>query len=124
MARILLIDDDSELLEVLGEWLAGRGHTVHPVADGLRAVEEAAAFRPDVVLLDGLLRGTSGADVAAQLRARGHRGIVLLSGLPRAELPHDVPVIEKPIDLERLDAEIRRAKARAASDRIGRNPTP
>lgn len=107
MARVLLIDDDDELLEVLGEWLRFRGHLVHLLADGLRAEEEANAFLPDVVLLDGVLKGTTGTDVATRLRSGGHHGIIFLSGLPRGELPQDVPVFEKPIDLEALERTIR-----------------
>ncbi|WP_373048293.1 response regulator [Vulgatibacter sp.] len=106
MARVLLIDDDRELLEVLGEWLVCRGHAVRLLADGFQAPEEAHDFGPDVVLLDGLLRGTTGPAVAERLRAGGHRGIIYLSGLPRGQLPRDVPVIEKPIDLDALDRTI------------------
>jgi len=112
MARVLLIDDDREILEVLGEWLAGRGHAVRLLTDGLRAQEEAHRFAPDVVILDGLLRGTTGPAVAERLRASGHeRGIIYLSGLPRSELPQDVPVLEKPIDLDALERTIRRLVA-------------
>jgi DNA-binding response OmpR family regulator len=106
MARVLLIDDDHELLDVLGEWLMCRGHAVRLLADGHRAFEEARDFGPDVVLLDGVLRGITGPVVAERLRAGGHSGIIYLSGLPRGELPCDVPLIEKPIDLDVLDRTI------------------
>lgn len=114
MARVLLVDDDSEILEVLGEWLSGRGHAVRLLDDGHRAPEEAHRFAPDVVILDGLLRGTTGPAVAQRLRESGHRrGIIYLSGLPRGELPFGVPVLEKPIDLDVLERTIRRVAAAA-----------
>ena len=111
MARVLLIDDDAELLEVLGEWLVCKGHAVHLLADGLRALHEARIFGPDIVLLDGMLRGTTGPAVAETLRGGSHRGIIYLSGLPRGQLPLDVPVFEKPIDLDALDRTIQRMVA-------------
>lgn len=108
MSRVLLVDDDQELLEILAEWLVGRGHTVRMVSDGFRAEEEARQFGPDVVLLDGMLTGTTGTAVANRLRAAGHGGIIFLSGLPRGQFPGDVPVIEKPIDLDDLEQAIDR----------------
>src|SRR5690606_10785187 len=49
--RVLLIDDDREILELLAEWLRGRGHEVRTLVDGTCAVVEARSFRPHVVVL-------------------------------------------------------------------------
>jgi len=110
--RVLLIDDDREILELLAEWLRGRGHEVRTLADGACAVAEARAFRPDVVVLDGVLRGTTGVAVAQRLRQEKLGcGIVFLSGLSRAELPLTEVVLEKPIDLQALEHAILMASA-------------
>lgn len=118
MARILVVDDDRELLEVLGEWLGYRGHVVRLVDDGLRAVQEARSFAPDVVLLDAVLCGTTGPAVAEVLRDGGFGSIVYLTGLPTSILPADAPVLEKPIDLERLERTIQRLVDRRATDQL------
>lgn len=105
--RILLIDDDEEILELLAEWLSGKGHQVHTLADGAQALEAAEAFRPNVVILDGVLRGTTGAAIATQLRKeRIDCRIIFLSGLSRTELPPEETVLEKPIDLHLLEEAI------------------
>lgn len=102
----MLIDDDEEILELLAEWLSGRGHEVKTLADGAQAVEEARRFRPDVVVLDGVLRGTTGVAVAGQLRGELDCRIIFLSGLSRKELPAEEEVLEKPIDLHLLEERI------------------
>jgi DNA-binding response OmpR family regulator len=105
--RILLIDDDREILELLAEWLSGKGHEVHALADGSQAVQAALSFRPAVVILDRVLRGITGATIAHKLREEniGCR-IIFLSGLSRAELPAEEMVLEKPIDLHLLEEAI------------------
>lgn len=105
--RILLIDDDREILELLAEWLSGKGHEVHALADGAQALQAAQAFRPNVVILDGVLRGITGTAIASKLREENvDCRIIFLSGLSRAELPADETVLEKPIDLHLLEKAI------------------
>lgn len=111
MTRVLLIDDDPELLDILAEWLSGRGHAVRTVSDAAAAVGAMEEFGPELVLLDGLLRGTTGQDVAKELESRGTLRVVFLSGLPRDELPADRMVLQKPIDLDDLDRIVRNPAA-------------
>lgn len=108
MHRVLLIDDDRDLLDLLEEWLSDRGYSVRTLADGFRAREEALLFRPDVVLLDGRLLGIAGTTVASQLQDVGQEGIIFLSGLPRGYFPSHLPVLQKPIDLDALERAINR----------------
>lgn len=109
MARVLLIDDDPDVLELLGEWLSGRGHEVATLSDGLLALETALAFDPEVVVLDGLLRGTTGVAIERQLREAGLVcRIIYLSGLSRWELPTVAEILEKPLDLADLDRALSR----------------
>lgn len=106
MSRILLIDDDRELLELLGEWLVDRGYSVRTLADGFKAKEVALVFQPDVVLIDGRLVGIAGTTIADQLEDAGQEGIIFLSGLPRDFFPRHLPVLQKPIDLDALERAI------------------
>lgn len=111
MPRILLIDDDRDLLELLGEWLIERGYAVRTLTDGFRARDEVLLFRPDVVLIDGRLVGIAGTTVADQLQDLGQEGIIFLSGLPRNHFPSHVPVLQKPVDLDALERAIHRIAA-------------
>ncbi len=68
--RILVVDDDVDTAESLAVLLELGRHTVRTAHDGLRAVEVAKAFQPDIVLLDIGLPGISGYEVAVRLRAQ------------------------------------------------------
>ncbi len=78
-AKVLVVDDDPALAEMLGIVLRAEGWTPAFVADGARAV---AAFRdthPDLVLLDLMLPGRDGIDVCRDIRAESGVPIVVLT---------------------------------------------
>jgi CheY-like chemotaxis protein len=78
--RILVADDNLDAAESLGLMLRLMGHDVRTVRDGLQAVEEATAFRPDLALLDIGMPGLSGYDVARRIREqRWGQGIILIA---------------------------------------------
>ena len=104
MARVLLIDDDADLREALGEWLAQHGHAVETVGAAAEAGAAARRFVPDVILLDGVLPDAPGTSVAGELSAAAP--VVFLSGLAREQLPPGARVLQKPVDLERLERTI------------------
>lgn len=66
--RVLIVDDNRDAAEALAQLLEITGHRVQTVYDGLAALESAAAFQPDVVLLDIGLPGLNGYEVAKRLR--------------------------------------------------------
>jgi two-component system, OmpR family, response regulator len=67
--RVLLVEDDTALLEAVASALRGEGYQVHTECDGTRIREAAAAFRPDLAVLDVRLpRGPSGLSIARVLR--------------------------------------------------------
>jgi PAS domain S-box-containing protein len=68
--RILVVDDNEDSAASLGLLLTLRGHEVRTAGDGLRAVAEAEAFRPDLVLLDIGLPNLNGYDTARAIRRR------------------------------------------------------
>jgi signal transduction histidine kinase len=69
--RVLVVDDNVDGAQSLGLLLGLIGHEARVVHDGPQALEAAAAFRPEVVLLDiGLPRGMDGYEVARRLRAQ------------------------------------------------------
>src|SRR5918995_3093906 len=77
--RVLVVDDDPALAEMLGIVLRGEGFDPSFVADGARAIGCFRDIRPDVVLLDLMLPGMSGIDVCKQIRAESGIPIIMLT---------------------------------------------
>ena len=78
--RILVVDDNRDAAESLALLLQLSGHETHMAHDGLEAVEAAATFKPDVVLLDIGLPKLNGYDVCRRIRQQaGGNGIVLIA---------------------------------------------
>lgn len=71
MARILIVEDESQFARALASGLAAASHTVDVVSDGEAALAAAANGRAEVVLLDVLLPRLSGLEVCRRLRAAG-----------------------------------------------------
>lgn len=69
--RVLLVDDDPDLRRLLSLLLGARGHEVRTEGTGLEALEAAADFRPQVVVLDLGLPDISGREVVRRLRRLG-----------------------------------------------------
>src|ERR671935_2530326 len=78
-ARVLVVDDDPALAEMLGIVLRSEGFVPSFVADGERALAAFRDTRPDIVLLDLMLPGMSGIDVARAIRAESGVPIVMLT---------------------------------------------
>ena len=77
--RILVIDDDPALAEMLTIVLRNEGFDSTVVGDGTQALSAAREFRPDLVLLDLMLPGMNGIDVCRVLRADSSVPIVMLT---------------------------------------------
>ena len=77
--RVLVVDDDIALAEMLGIVLRGEGFEPSFVYDGDKAMEVFRDFRPDLVLLDLMLPGMDGIDVCRQIRAESGVPIVMLT---------------------------------------------
>ncbi len=77
---VLIVDDESQIVEFLRMGLEYEGYTVSAAADGPDGLRQAIAEHPDVVILDIMLPGMSGLDVARQLRAtHSDSGIIMLT---------------------------------------------
>jgi two-component system response regulator MtrA len=77
--RVLVVDDDTALAEMLGIVLRGEGFDTSFCADGAQALEMFRASRPDLVLLDVMLPGRDGIEVCRQIRAESGVPIVMLT---------------------------------------------
>ena len=79
MSRVLVVDDEPQILRALGINLRARGYEVDLAPDGERALDVAARHHPDVVVLDLGLPGLDGVDVIRGLRGWSQVPIVVLS---------------------------------------------
>ena len=66
--RVLVVDDEVPLARIVASYLEHEGYEVVLAHDGLEAVDLAATFRPDVVILDIMLPGLDGMEVCRVLR--------------------------------------------------------
>ncbi|MBA2307971.1 MAG: response regulator transcription factor [Pseudonocardiales bacterium] len=78
-SRVLVVDDDPALAEMLTIVLRGEGFETAVVADGTRALPALRELRPDVVLLDLMLPGMNGIDVCRAIRSESGVPIVMLT---------------------------------------------
>ena len=78
-ARVLVVDDDPALAEMLTIVLRGEGFDTAVVAEGNRALPALRELRPDLVLLDLMLPGINGIDVCKAIRAESGVPIVMLT---------------------------------------------
>lgn len=77
--RILVVDDDAALAEMLTIVLRGEGFEAAVVGEGTKALAAVREFRPDLVLLDLMLPGMNGIDVCRAVRAESGVPIVMLT---------------------------------------------
>ena len=77
--RLLVVDDDEGLRELLVRYLSDNGYEVAGVADGAAMRRHLAAQPVDLLLLDVMLPGEDGLTLARTLAAEGGPGIIMLS---------------------------------------------
>jgi len=80
MARILVVDDDSDILETLRFAFEREGHVVTVESDGRAALQRAQQEPPDLAVLDVMLPGLNGYEISRRLKEDMHRGA--LRGFP------------------------------------------
>ncbi|MBX6389579.1 MAG: response regulator transcription factor [Frankia sp.] len=79
MARVLVVDDDATVAEVVTRYLRNAGFDVDRAADGPAALAAAEAAAPDLVVLDLMLPGIDGIEVCRRLRERGQVPVIMLT---------------------------------------------
>ena len=77
--RVLVVEDDAEIADVLRRTLRQEGHEVRSAADGVAALELAEDFIPDLVILDLGLPKLDGVEVCRRLRAESDAPILILT---------------------------------------------
>ncbi|WP_238012452.1 response regulator transcription factor [Dactylosporangium sp. AC04546] len=77
MTRLLVVDDEPDIVELLSASLKYHGYDVASATSGRQAMEEARRFRPDMILLDVMMPELDGFEVLRKLRGEGTRVPVL-----------------------------------------------
>ncbi|NJN17361.1 MAG: response regulator transcription factor [Oscillochloris sp.] len=67
VATILVVDDEQPIVELVASYLLAEGYLVHRAYDGMDALAQARAIRPDLVVLDVMLPGLDGVEVCRRL---------------------------------------------------------
>ncbi len=117
--RILLVDDDPGLLDLVSELLARRGHEVVQTGSGLRAAQLLKAERFDLAVLDLLLPDLSGLDLAQLALRDPDTVVVVLSGSTSVEQALQAmrtgiyDYVIKPFEVEQLEHTLQRALEKA-----------
>ena len=110
LGRILLVDDEPSVVEVLSEYFGGQGYTVATAPNGEEALSTLKKFRPAVVLLDVRMPGIDGVEVLRRIRAIDKTVAVIMVtanedvGLARETLNIGAfDYVAKPFDFAYLD---------------------
>jgi two-component system, OmpR family, response regulator MprA len=126
--RVLVVEDDEEIAQVLQRSLRLEGYEVRIAGDGQAALEQSAAFNPDLVVLDLGLPGLDGIDVARRLRSADDVPILMLTardalesrveGLDAGADDYLVKPFERQELLARLRALLRRRPPRGSASLV------
>jgi two-component system, OmpR family, response regulator CpxR len=126
VTRILVVDDDVELCELLEQYLSSQGFEIDAVHDGSAGVERALSGIYSLVVLDVMLPGIRGFEVLRQIRAKSTLPVIMLTAhgddvdrIVGLEIGADdyLPKPYNPRELAaRINAVLRRTAASAAKD--------
>jgi CheY-like chemotaxis protein len=101
--RVLVVDDEVHVRQVLRDFLTTVGDEVATAASGTEALELVPTFQPDVVLVDMVMPGLSGVEVLDALRRAGVTVPVILISGHMIRMPEGFfAMLRKPFDLRKL----------------------
>jgi two-component system OmpR family response regulator len=127
--RVLVVDDEPNIVDVVRMALRFQGFAVATAATGAEALEQVEAFRPQIMVLDVMLPDMTGFDVAERLGAqRGHVPIIFLTARDATEdklrglTSGGDDYVTKPFSLEELVARIRVILRRTGRDERDDSP--
>jgi two-component system KDP operon response regulator KdpE len=123
MARLLVIDDDRSLVELLTDYLGRLGHEITGAGNGQAGLAAIASSEPDLVLLDVTMPGLDGWQVLARIRATTTVPVIMLTA--RGDEPEVLrgfaagadDYVTKPFSFAQLAARIKAVTERASPDR-------
>ncbi len=113
MVRILIVDDEPAVCDVLEEFLAEIGYEADIAYNGEKALEILSAQRHDLMLLDLKMPGLGGLEVLKEIKKRSYQvGVVVITGFQDLDLARKVikygaiDYLNKPVDLKLIASTI------------------
>lgn len=110
MAKVLLVDDDPSILELLKEFLSGKGYEVQVAENGKQALQAMKVQRPDVVLLDIQMPEMDGLTTLRSIKALDKDvGVIMISGVRDGQICKQAltegafDYVVKPFDFDYLE---------------------
>lgn len=79
--RVLVVDDDTTVAEVVAQYLRAAGFVVDHASDGFAAIDAEARISPDLIVLDRMIPGIDGIEVSRRIRRTSSTPIILLTAL-------------------------------------------
>jgi len=127
MARILMVNDEPDLLTLCQETLQEDGHTVDVVMSGIQALDTASRVKPDLMIVDWVIPDMDGNALLGMLKARPSLSTIpvlaisaLQDGAERAERAGADDFLQKPFGAEELLYAAHNALHRGTAGRIGK----
>lgn len=122
MSKILIVEDDRELVSMIQAWLESEHHIIEPIFDGPTAMEQLGICQYDVIVLDWDLPGLSGMEICKRFRMQGGvTPIIMLTGkksISEKEIGLDSGAddyLTKPFNMKELAARLRALLRRPAA---------
>lgn len=79
LGKVLIVDDDENICEVIKMYLEATGYNAKAVFDGKKAQEQFAAYAPHLVVLDMMLPGMNGMELLKWIRKEGNVPVIMLT---------------------------------------------
>lgn len=127
--RILVVDDNRDILDLIQRVLQTYGHEVVIARDGLEALQQESTSRPDLVVLDVNLPTLDGWEVCRRMKARRDVPVMLLTvRAERADIERSIDAgaddhLPKPFDIAEFLNHINRLTSRTLAAERTTNPT-
>lgn len=125
--KILVIDDDNAICEMLKNYFEKEGYEVKTVNDGIAGVDSFKLYNPDIILLDIVLPKKDGWQVCREIREVSNQPVIMISAKSDTfdkvlglELGADDYVV-KPFDIKELSARVKAVLRRSRSNAISKN---
>jgi DNA-binding response OmpR family regulator len=117
-AKVLIVEDESEIATTIAEVLDFEGYRVAVARDGVHAFEELPRFKPDLILLDLMMPRMNGFEVLERLREERNTVPVVVVSANQGYEAEDLQVagkVRKPVGLQQLLDAVTAALAKAPS---------
>ena len=86
MKKMLMVDDDAKLQDLLRTYLEAYGFTVRSLLSGMKIMEAIQEDKPDIIILDIMMPGKDGLEVLKEIRSRHSVPVIMLTARRRGEL--------------------------------------